>query len=437
MSYPSQYSALIEPQGNVYPSIPTNLNLESPFPPPPSGSSSLSLQSNPIYRSSSVPASLTRTSNSSRSTSGTRSNSLKSNPEYPILSVPSESGSSTNIYSPRTTRATKFRPPTPYPDLMTLIIQRDEDAVLDRLIHHEVSQLELEEAFDLALKHNNLPMVKLLVDWGATPTSHDLVFAAEKNNYELAHFLIQQGAPVKTPGNMALLYAAAFGNLPLVQDLINHGVSAFEPNNEPIIWAAANGKLGVVIFLERNGGRSDDAEAILEAAAGGHLFVVKWLLNRVPPETAERVLLRASAYGQLPIVEYLLNKGARGRLSALKTALRTGNRKVAHYLLPREILPDILDQLLVEASAGGDVQMIKELLQRGADIHYLSDAPLMAAIETDQASAVRYLISQGADIGARNGAAYRLAKSKDIENALGLGESTLSPSNTKTTKNRY
>jgi ankyrin repeat protein len=56
-----------------------------------------------------------------------------------------------------------------------------------------------------------------------------------------------------------------------------------------------------------------------------------------------------------------------------------------------------LDTALVIAAAGGRNDIIKPLLQAGADIHASNDAALMRAAEEGHATTVEFLLIMGAD----------------------------------------
>jgi ankyrin repeat protein len=64
-----------------------------------------------------------------------------------------------------------------------------------------------------------------------------------------------------------------------------------------------------------------------------------------------------------------------------------------------------IDDQLIDAAKTGDVQKIKDLLDRGSDIHHQFDAALHQAANYGRLEAARLLIDQGADIHARNGSA--------------------------------
>jgi hypothetical protein len=52
---------------------------------------------------------------------------------------------------------------------------------------------------------------------------------------------------------------------------------------------------------------------------------------------------------------------------------------------------------LAAASARGDLQEVKRLINEGADVHYSDDLPLRRSVDFGRLDVVKYLISKGAD----------------------------------------
>lgn len=80
-------------------------------------------------------------------------------------------------------------------------------------------------------------------------------------------------------------------------------------------------------------------------------------------------------------------------------AAHTGNldfiKRVTIYK-PREFF-EFLDDMLITASCGGHLDVVKYVVEYGADIHIDDEYPLVAACENGKLDIVKYLISQGAD----------------------------------------
>ena len=64
---------------------------------------------------------------------------------------------------------------------------------------------------------------------------------------------------------------------------------------------------------------------------------------------------------------------------------------------------------LIDACKDGDLKQVKELIEKGVNVHTYDDYALMYASQYGHLDLVKYLIEQGADINARNDFALRYA----------------------------
>jgi len=94
-------------------------------------------------------------------------------------------------------------------------------------------------------------------------------------------------------------------------------------------------------------------------------------------------LIKFSNRGKLEIVKYLVENGAN---------IHAKN-----------------DQALRNASYYGDLEIVKYLVKNGADIHVRNDEALRNACYKGQLEVVKYLVKNGADIHVRNDQALRWA----------------------------
>ena len=95
----------------------------------------------------------------------------------------------------------------------------------------------------------------------------------------------------------------------------------------------------------------------------------------------------------------------------LRTMAQAGNMKGLKYfeakgatILAAEGETD-MESPLSEASTGGNVEMVKYLVEHGADIHFWEDTPLINASYMGHLDIVKYLLEQGANVNAKNNAA--------------------------------
>ena len=92
---------------------------------------------------------------------------------------------------------------------------------------------------NFAVRFGNFPAVRLLIQNGANPDiaskeKTPLIYAVQKNEVMILHYLISNGAKMDTAvrkGNTALIYAARAGRLECVRMLIEHGAVAMTEND--------------------------------------------------------------------------------------------------------------------------------------------------------------------------------------------------------------
>ena len=93
---------------------------------------------------------------------------------------------------------------------------------------------------------------------------------------------------------------------------------------------------------------------------------------------------------------------------------QTANLQTARYTL---MTPD---QILIASAREGDLFMMSEALNRGADVHYNADQPLREAAVAGQYASAEWLIGKGADVKANDSAALKDAASFGHENIVYL-----------------
>ena len=125
-------------------------------------------------------------------------------------------------------------------------------------------------------------------------------------------------------------------------------------------------------------------------------LVIHCIENRVYCSMSE-ALLPASRCGHLEIVKYLINKGADVAFCghyALRAASGYGHLEIVKYLVGQGSDIHVYnDQCLVVSSKNGHLPMVKYLVEQGADIHTVNDFPLRLAKGNKHYDVVKYLKS--------------------------------------------
>jgi len=57
-----------------------------------------------------------------------------------------------------------------------------------------------------------------------------------------------------------------------------------------------------------------------------------------------------------------------------------------------------LDDQLIDACTDGNLELVKNLIKQGADVHVEDDLPLITSVEEGYLDVAKYLVSQGADV---------------------------------------
>jgi ankyrin repeat protein len=262
-----------------------------------------------------------------------------------------------------------------------------------------------------------LEIVKYLVEKGASLNLFSnegttaLMFAGNQGHLEVVKYLVEKGADITATdknNRTALMQASGNGYLEIVKYMVEKGanLTLTDKNNRTALdWARANNKLAVVEYLS-NIYNND----LIAAAQNGNLSNVRTALekganinyrsgqyNRTP-------LLEASYRGHLEVVKYLLERGANLNLvdrdgnTALDLA-RTGNKPAVYTHLS-----SLTGNNIFTAAQKGKLDDVRFLQQNGAYINQRSgdynSTPLMEASLYGHLEVVKFLVEKGADITA-------------------------------------
>lgn len=171
----------------------------------------------------------------------------------------------------------------------------------------------------------------------------------------------------------------------------------------------------------------DDKQALIVAARVGKNADIRALLDKgvdIDSRSGyqlDTALLSAIDYGHFDSLDLLARRGADLTLtgkddkSALHYAVAKGNRRMARYLLNRELDPNQQDTFgnspLHEASRRGDREMVALLLEYKADVEITNEqgyTPLLTAVRYQKPRIVKHLVAAHADTGVRSASGQSL-----------------------------
>ena len=177
----------------------------------------------------------------------------------------------------------------------------------------------------------------------------------EGNFTEIDFFLKYSG---KEALNYALEWTAFHGQIELVKQTINAGANIHADNDVALQMACENGHLNIVIYLISIGARINAANSspLLRAIDGKHADIVKYLL------------------------EYKINNNRICDLhaehdNALRTAVTNGQYDIVKLLIENGADINVLDQYVLKSAAGyGYYDIVKLLIESGIDASAIPEA---------------------------------------------------------------
>ncbi len=316
-------------------------------------------------------------------------------------------------------------------------------AILAAVSAWAAGDLRLAEAIK---RRDHKAVTALLAQHADVNAAQPVAWAAYLDDRESADLLLAAGANVKTAdeyGETPLTLAAANGNSVLVDKLLKAGAdaSAARWDGETALMIAANaGSVDVVKQLIAHGADVNLAEsrkgqtALMWAAAEGHPDVVQFLIDhkadiRAASKSGFTALVFAAIKNDPKSVQELLDAGADVNYAlpdGTKVLLVAASHKstlAAGTLVDGGADPNVADRggnsPLHTAAQGGDVELIKKLLAKGADANARTaktapggrggagggffrqvageQTPLMVAAKANHPDAMRALIAGGAD----------------------------------------
>ena len=144
-------------------------------------------------------------------------------------------------------------------------------------------------------------------------------------------------------------------------------------------------------------------------------------------EKENSALKSASEHGNLEVVKYLVEQGADIHEEddmVLQLASENGHRKVVEYLIEKGAnIHANNDWALMVASRDGHLDVVEYLVESGADIHAREDEALEWASENGHLDVVEYLVEQGVDADNAEAlkAAYQWDHLEVVKHLIGEG----------------
>jgi hypothetical protein len=150
-------------------------------------------------------------------------------------------------------------------------------------------------------------------------------------------------------------------------------------------------------------------QCITSAAVNGHIDVLKFLDGKkieIPEDNIYYILIENNDM----IVEYIIEKYIVNGYDCATAIVHNGNVKMAEMLLREN--PDIFkiphdceddEGIVYEAAETGNLEMVKLVVENGADFHYCGDMCMLGAVKGGNIEILDYLYGLGCSPNGANG----------------------------------
>lgn len=298
--------------------------------------------------------------------------------------------------------------------------------------------------FIAAAGDGDLDKVKKYLDQVETVDVRDwdkltaLIPASTGGHLDVVKFLLENGADVNASdkdGITALMEASVMGHVHVVEYLIQNGAQVDEISTSSVtaLWlASGEGRTEVVDYLlqqmaDISAARGDGISAFMNACMNGHAKTVKALLTHgadilATDKEGLNALAATAEKGSLEVAKILIedfknkfddpdkihefvNHASATGFTPLIVATAHSRTSIVEYLLAEFKIdvdyaqPETGVTALMYAAAGGAIDIVKILVQHGANVNHLHSNEASALFEASTAGkpdVVKFLIENGA-----------------------------------------
>ena len=305
--------------------------------------------------------------------------------------------------------------------------------LLDKGADVHARDINGETALMTAAEKGNTSIAKMLLEKGAEINTKNkqgqtpLLKIAEKENLDMINFLLENGADINARDKWketALITTLRKHKMAAAKLLIDKGADIRVKDNfyqcTPLIWASNLGDIELVRLLLEKGAHvnAEDIEkktALVHAALNGHQQTRELLLKHGADPVYLKIFTKKIENNQEVEVadiglHWTLQQTKDPKIKNLLAAVALGDVNKVNGLLNKEIINKKINSLnggtvLSWAAISNQPQVVKQLIEKGANVDARSDynlTPLIEAAHRGHLEVVRFLLQSGADKTPKN-----------------------------------
>jgi ankyrin repeat protein len=203
-------------------------------------------------------------------------------------------------------------------------------------------------AFTRAVQVGNVQIVKVLVESGELPVASRgaaLLFAVEHDLFSILELLLRGVTNASSYKERLLYTAVKYENLPIIKLLLEHGENPARNNYESFLCAGKTGQFLIFEMLLRSLHghiRTEIIKILVVAAMNDGFEIVKYFFEyfRIPKSVKQEVLLSATYVNNVKIAMFAIDNGAdvktHGRL-ILTSICKNGHEEMFDMLMLHDI----------------------------------------------------------------------------------------------------
>lgn len=276
-------------------------------------------------------------------------------------------------------------------------------------INRCVRSSDIDDILILAIKLGHTDIVKTIYCIQHNVLNKALYNACLYGRIDIVKFFVEQGADINQDDGCCLMVSCEKGYLDIVKFLVENGADVNGEDNCCSLEEAANhNHLEIVKYLIENDANihNDDGWWDLPSIAAryNYLEMLKYFVEELHMNIEDGYALSCACHGSnLDIIKYLVEHGAIKNNDkydiVLESCKMNNNFEITKYLIEKGF--PINNKAIIMASSSGYLNIVKLLIENGADVHVENNMAVRKASFCGKLDVVKYLVEQcGANINA-------------------------------------